>query len=277
MLRPPSDYELTKVNLSSQSAKIDDLYFDSAIIFFIPKVADKGVDLTNLQCTIVQIIDRGEWGKEEVSFTVEASSFSNRKRREFYLSADAKYSLKIIPPSELRMGILEIYFDPTFNSFDNLPNMGVSNPSSTDPDAIAEALLAITPQLAQAIGAQTAGGVQQALANQSANIESKNSETDQKKIQPWSGDINNHLVLDPNRDRLGVHIMHPGKKLNNQNTSEVFIVVGSADNRDQDRWDYLVLAQGEYNSEPERETLPVYAWVAANKPAAFVTVTEYLP
>ncbi|NJR31621.1 MAG: hypothetical protein HC778_00520 [Chamaesiphon sp. CSU_1_12] len=63
MLRPPSEYELTKINLSNSKAYVNDLCFDSAIIFFTPKVANKGVDIATLQCTIVQIIDRGGMGE----------------------------------------------------------------------------------------------------------------------------------------------------------------------------------------------------------------------
>ena len=123
MLRPPTEYESTRVELSNRVAKVENLFFDSAIIFFTPKVANKGVDLASLQCTIVQITDRGEWGKEEEEFTVDASSISNRKYRLFDLNTDAEYSLKILPPPELRMGILEIYFDPT----QSINYMGVSN------------------------------------------------------------------------------------------------------------------------------------------------------
>jgi hypothetical protein len=144
MLRPPSDYQLSKVQLSSHSTKIDNLLFETAIIFFVPKVANKGVDLTTLDCEIVQIIDRGEWGKEEVSFTVDASSFSNRKRREFDLTADAEYSLKIVPPPELRMGILEIYFDPDSLSTNHQDSImsNTSNPIIVDTSAITNAIAA---------------------------------------------------------------------------------------------------------------------------------------
>ena len=144
MLRPPSDYKLTKVDLTSHPTKINNLLFDTAVILFVPKVANKGVDLTTLVCEIVQIIDRGEWGKEEVSFTVDASSFSNRKRREFDLTADAEYSLKILPPPELRMGILEIYFDPdslSTNHQDSIMST-TSNPIIVDTSAITNAIAA---------------------------------------------------------------------------------------------------------------------------------------
>ncbi len=146
MLRSPSDYQLTKVNLTSHATKIHNLLFDTAIIFFVPKVANKGVDLTTLVCEIVQIIDRGEWGKEEVSFTVDASSFSNRKRREFDLTADAEYSLKIVPPPELRMGILEIYFDPDSLSTNHHASImsNTTNPINIDLSAVTNAIAAGT-------------------------------------------------------------------------------------------------------------------------------------
>ena len=279
MLKPPSDYQLTKVNLTSHSAKIDNLVFDTAVIFFVPKVADKGVDLTGLVCTIVQIIDRGEWGKEEVSFTVDASSISNRKHREFDLTADAPYSLKIIPPNELRMGILEIYFDPDHSNHSaiHLPLMGVSNPASSDVAAIQAAFTAAIPQMAQAIGTQSGAAMQQAMTNQAAIMETKNSNTIPFTVQAWSGDIKKHLVLPANAARMGVHMMHPGKNFSPTNISDVFVAVGSPAGRDVNKWDYVMNALGDYNSDPERETLPVYAWLAASKPDTVITVTEYLP
>jgi hypothetical protein len=278
MLRPPSDYQLSKIQLSSHVARVNNLLFDSAIIFFIPKVADKGVDIANLQCTIVQITDRGEWGKEEVSFTVDASSFNNRKYRLFDLITDAEYTLKIIPPPELRMGILEIYFDPNHSNI-HLSTMGVNNPASTDPAALQAAIVAAIPQMAQAIGTQSGAAVQQALANQAVANESKNSRTltPPPVIKAWSGDIKNHLILPSNLLRMGVSAAHPGKLISPTNTSDVYIAIGSPDNRDSTKYEYMMSAGGTYIVDPERDTLPMYMWLLAGKPDTTITVTEYLP
>jgi hypothetical protein len=279
MLRPPSDYKLTKVNLTSHPTKIDNLLFDTAIILFIPKVANKGVDLTTLDCEIVQIIDRGEWGKEEVSFTVDASSFSNRKRREFDLTADAEYSLKIVPPPELRMGILEIYFDPNHSNHSgiHLSTMGVTNPPSSDPAALQAALTAVIPQMAQAIGTQSGAAVQQALANNNVAEEAKNSVTSNVELKPWTGDITRHQILPASAARMGVHMLHLGKNFSPQTLSDVFIAAGTTTGRTVTGYDYIMNAGGEFNNEPTRETLPLYAWFATGKPIATVSLTEYLP
>jgi hypothetical protein len=279
MLRPPSEYESTRIELSNRVAKVENLYFDSAIIFFTPKVANKGVDLTNLQCTIVQITDRGAWGKEEETFTVDASSFNNRKYRLFDLTTDAEYSLKIIPPPELRMGILEIYFDPNQSNI-HLSTMGVNNPATTDPAALASALAAVIPQMAQAIGTQSGAAVQQALANQAAANESKNSKTTPYTIKPWSGEIKNHLIVQPNSVRMSVSASHPGKLLSNSNTSTVYIAVGDPANRDNMKYEYAMAAGGTYISDPERDTLATYMWLQPGlptQPDATINVTEYFP
>jgi hypothetical protein len=282
MLRPPSDYVLSKVQLSSHSTKINDLLFDSAIIFFVPKVADKGVDLTHLVCTIVQIIDRGEWGKEEVLFTVDASSTTNRKHRVFDLTADAEYSLKIIPPPELRMGLLEIYFDPDHSNLPSihLPNMGVSNPTGSSQADLQAAIVAAIPQMAQAIGTSSGAAVQQALANQAAAAESKNSKTKAFTIKPWSGDIANHLIMPANLNRMGLSAAHPGKLLSTTNTSTVYIAVGDPANRDNMKFEYAMAAGGTYIVDSERDTLATYMWLQPGlplQPDATITVTEYLP
>jgi hypothetical protein len=279
MLRPPSEYESTRIEISSRVAKVENLHFDSAIIFFTPKVADKGVNLVNLQCTIVQITDRGAWGKEEETFTVDASSLSSRKYRLFDLTTDAIYSLKIIPPPELRMGLLEIHFDPNQSNI-HLSQMGVNNPSSTDPAALQAAIIGAIPQMAQAIGQQSGVAVQQALANQAVAAESKNSKTKAYTIKPWSGDIGNHLILPTNLSRMGASAAHPGKLISPTNTSTVYIAIGDPANRDNTKFEYAMAAGGTYIVDPERDTLATYMWLQPGSPVqpdATITVTEYLP
>jgi hypothetical protein len=278
MLRPPTEYESTRVELSNRVAKVENLYFDSAIIFFTPKVANKGVDLASLQCTIVQITDRGEWGKEEETFTVEASSLSNRKYRLFDLTTDAEYSLKILPPPELRMGILEIYFDPT-----ELP-MGVSNPGQADPAALQAAVAANIPAMAAAIGAASGTAVQTALQTQAAATEAKNSITTNPVIKAWTGDINNHRILGANPLRIGVNLSHPGQLLSSgvagvpaNNTSDVLVAVGATGRDGQDDYDYLMAKGGTFINDEGRVTLAVYAWVLNGRPNTTITMTEDLP
>jgi hypothetical protein len=282
MLRPPSDYESTRIELSNRVAKVENLDFDSAIIFFTPKVADKGVNLANLQCTIVQITDRGAWGKEEETFTVDASSFSNRKYRLFDLTTDAKYSLKITPPPELRLGILEIHFDPNqSNSY-----MGVSNPSqpSTDAAALQAAVAANIPAMAAAIGAASGTAVQTALANQQTATEAKNSITTNPVIKAWTGDINNHKILGANPLRIGVNLSHPGQLLTSgvagvpvNNTSDVLVAVGATGRDGQDDFDYLMAKGGTFITDEGRVTLPIYAWLLNGRPNTTITMTEDLP
>jgi hypothetical protein len=279
MLRPPSEYESTRIEISSRVAKVENLHFDSAIIFFTPKVADKGVNLANLQCTIVQITDRGAWGKEEETFTVDASSLSSRKYRLFDLTTDAIYSLKIIPPPELRMGFLEIYFDPTQSNI-HLSQMGVSNPASTDPAALQAAIIGAIPQMAQAIGQQSGAAVQQALANQVIAAESKNSKTKAYTIKAWTGDINNHKILGTDLTRMGASAAHPGKLISPTNTSTVYIAIGDPAGRDNMKFEYAMAAGGTYIVDPERDTLATYMWLQPGSPVqpdATITVTEYLP
>jgi hypothetical protein len=201
MLRPPSDYKLTKVDLTSHPATIKNLLFDTAIILFVPKVANKGVDLTTLVCEIVQIIDRGEWGKEEVSFTVDASSFSNRKRREFDLTADAEYSLKIVPPPELRMGILEIYFDPDSLSTNHQDSImsNTSNPIIIDTSAITNAI--------------AAGSAAQVAATQAATQAA--NKTVQRLVESsyapvaWAS-ANRHIAVNVDSTRMATEIFNNG-------------------------------------------------------------------
>jgi hypothetical protein len=158
-----------------------------------------------------------------------------------------------------------------------LPNMGVNNPASTDPAALQAAIVAAIPQMAQAIGVQSGAAVQQALANQAIANESKNSKTQPYTIKAWSGDIRNHLILPSNSNRMGLSAAHPGKLISPQNTSDVYIAVGSPDNRDSTKFEYVMTAGGTYIVDPERDTLPTYMWLLAGKPDTTITATEYLP
>jgi hypothetical protein len=203
MLRSPTEYETTRVELSNRVAKIENLYFDSAIIFFTPKVADKGVNLANLQCTIVQITDRGEWGKEEETFTVDASSVSNRKYRVFDLNTDAEYSLKILPPPELRMGILELYFDPT-NSIQSSVMGSLNNPVNVTTD--------FSPVIA-AISANSANEVT-ATSDLKAVVSRKVATETEFIYTPtvWSNNPSNHIALAPDPTRFGGNFLNTGTK-----------------------------------------------------------------
>lgn len=264
MLRPPSDYVLATVSLSSRTAKVENLNYDSAIIFFTPKVADKRVDLASLQCTIVQITDRGEWGKEEESFTVEASSFENRKRRVFDLTTDAEYSLKIIPPPELRMGILEIYFDPTMS-----PSSNPSVPQNLTAADITAGMVAAAPQLATAIG----NASRDAMAAQFTNTTAKNTNEILIKVKAWTGNVANHIVLAASTTRLGI-------KSSNQGNNTVYINSGTPSTPNALQFgnydDYMERKGTWYALENER-LLPLIMYLDPGKPDQDVSITELLP
>jgi hypothetical protein len=158
-----------------------------------------------------------------------------------------------------------------------IPNMGVNNPTNNNPAALQSALLAVIPAMAEAIGQQSGAAVQQALENRAFAEESRYSTNEEIKIAEWSGDINNHKIVGDNLSRLGVHIMHKGETHSPDNNKDVFLVVGYPDGQDFDDFDYCLNPLGDYNSEANRETLTMYAWVAPGNNAQFVTVTEYFP
>jgi hypothetical protein len=158
--------------------------------------------------------------------------------------------------------------------------MGVSNPATTDPAALQTALAAVIPQMAQAIGTSSGTAVQQALANQAAASESKNSTTNAVTIKAWSGNIANHLVLPANPLRMGLSASHPGKLINATNISTVYIAVGNPAGRDNNKFEYAMAAGGTYIVDAERDTLATYMWLQPGAPVqtdTIITVTEYLP
>jgi hypothetical protein len=269
MLRSPSEYESTRIELSSRVAKVENLYFDSAIIFFTPKVANKGVDLASLQCTIVQITDRGAWGKEEETFTVDASSFNNRKYRLFDLTTDAEYSLKILPPPELRMGILEIYFDPNQS---NIQSSGNSNYMPSN-NPVNFNLSDLTTSFAQALGNNN---LNQAQATATAINNAQKAGFNSSSIAqatPWSGNMANHKIFDVEASRLQTHVMHTGKNGTVASSSTVYLVVGDTAGKDNTKFDHVLTPTGDWTSTNEEDTLAVYAWVEVGK--APVTLSNY--
>lgn len=267
MLKLPNEYELTKINLSNSKAYVNDLYFDSAIILFTPKVANKGVDIATLQCTIVQIIDRGEWGKEEVEFTVESSSFNNRKRREFDLSADAGYSLKIIPPPELRMGILEIYFDPEYSTSSTMsPSNNPYTASAISSADITAGMIAAAPQIAAAIGSESRA----AMAEQFDKETARNTVENLFTVKAWSGNANDHIILPASTNRVGIKSSSPG-------LHPVHINMGNPPGLKATEYDDTMTKDGTWYSLPNERLLPLLMWLDAGKANQQVSVTELLP
>jgi hypothetical protein len=114
MPKSMSSYEFCEAQISKRPVRISGKHYGMAIIFFTPKIGERNINISSLTCEFLQVIDRGEWGKEEVSYSVEASSSSNRKYREFYFETDCDaYELKFLPPEGLKLGLIQIYFDPS--------------------------------------------------------------------------------------------------------------------------------------------------------------------
>jgi hypothetical protein len=267
-LKTPDLYEHHRVNLSSHIGKIANLTFDKAIIFFIPKVADKGINPESLSCTIVQVIDRGEWGKEEVSITVDASSLKNRKYREFDLNTDGyPYSLKILPVSGCRLAVLDFYFDPDFNSV-NYP-MPTNNPinfTGLTPADIAAGVLAASPQLAAQIAAET----NNVLTAQEQQKTARSTKDHTFTITAWTGDANNHVILGDDKSRLGLKALNLGN-------NRVHIDLGDPSGKSFATRDEYIDKNGTFDASTVERTLPLIMYLDANKPSQDVSVTEFFP
>jgi hypothetical protein len=263
-MRSIDDYIHTRIQLGRSAAYTADVNFHSAIIFFTPKIVDKGIDPNGLSCEMVQVIDRGDWGKEDVESNIEASSLSNRKFREFYLKAECEsYTLKFIPPLGLKLGLIDIYFD---QDFDNMPS---SNPSSVNS---ADITAGVAAALAQ-------NNEQAAAANAAAN--NRAVRTRPKSLtalaKPWTGDIQNHLLLAENADRLQVDLMHTGRNATTISNSRVKLVIGDTTDKNDNAYDDFVERDGHWHSAEENDTSAIYGWVEANKAPVIVSFSLRLP
>ena len=274
MPKPLSSYKLCETQISSRPVTISGGTYSNAVIFFTPKIGDKNIDITTLNCEFIQIIDRGEWGKEEVTDSLVASSTSNRKYREFYFDTDCdSYELKFIPPVGLKLGIIQVYFDIELINFNN-SEMPTTHNQINDPNALTNALLAAAPQLAAQIGAQVGTTTTQALANQAAQENGRRSTNAIVDVKPWSGDINNHKIVGSNFTRLQVHLIHLEA---NQANSRAYLFAGIPDGRDNTKYDHYLDRSDDFITTEVEDQLPIYAWVPANKPLIQMSVSELFP
>lgn len=266
MPKPISRYDLSRTEISSRSVTILGQNYGSAIIYFTPKIGEKNVDIKSLSCEFVQIIDRGEWGKEEVRFSVEASSSTNRKYRQFYFENDGdSYELKFLPTQGLKLALIEVYFDP-----DSINNMPTNNPSQVDPSALAAAFSTALANNAQIQADATANAI-----NQSG----KGRRTTSSLVQalPWSGNFTNHKIVLANINRLQSRLFHTGKNGTAISNSRVSAIIGSTTNKTNLTPDTYLITDGEFVSNQDEDTLEIYAWVDANKSPVTLSLSEYFP
>jgi hypothetical protein len=277
-MQTPDEYDRATINLGSRyPSSTAALNYDRAVIFFTPKIADRGIDLAGMECEMVQIVNRGEWGTEEINFTIPPSSPTNRRWREYYLTQDCiDFTLKFIPPVGLRMGIIELYL--ANNEF-NPNNMPTSNPGDpVDVTALANAIgnnvgaaiSAQNPNLAAQMGEATAAALNRAQQTRSVpNV---------LTASPWSGDIKNHEIAPEDSKRLKIKLFHTGTTngTNNSN-SEVSIVVGDPSGKGNKIRDHYLAPKGNYESSDEEDISIVYAWVNANQNPALLSATEVFP
>jgi hypothetical protein len=206
MLKSPSQYINCETSISSRPVRVSGETYGSAVIFFTPKIGDRNIDITALTCEFVQIIDRGEWGKEEVSYSVAASSSSNRKYHEFSFENECdSYELKFIPPSGLKLGIIEVFFDPDTIYTNSSSKMGdFNNPLNvtTDLSPVVAAITASSAAEVAATQAQTAAATRQVVSE----IDSTYTAT------VWSNTPVNHIAVQPDRTRMGGSFYNTGTK-----------------------------------------------------------------
>jgi hypothetical protein len=116
------------------------------------------------------------------------------------------------------------------------------------------------------------------LSSQLAQPETAtNSNSQSVKVNPWSGDINNHKILGADAGRKFAK-MHPDPGM--LGSDRILIAVGEAGKGalpgpEGWQYDYELLLNGWYSSEDEDSGLAVYAWsIPGNTDPIFCTVTE---
>jgi hypothetical protein len=269
MPKSMSSYESCETQISNRPVRISGKHYGMAIIFFTPKIGERNTNISSLTCEFLQVIDRGEWGKEEVSYSVEASSSSNRKYREFYFETDCdSYELKFIPPTGLKLGLLEIYFDPDYSTSSAMSpsNNPFTSEQSITPADIAAGMVAAAPQLAAAIGVENRA----AMAAQFNQETASNTNELLVTVKAWSGNAANHIVLPANPARLGIRSSSAG-------TNTVYINVGNPAGVQFNSYDDTIIKGGSWYALETERALPLVMYLAAGKPDQQVSITELLP
>jgi hypothetical protein len=237
---------------------------------------DRGVELSQIDSGYLkaEVEIKGIGVLDSEIFAVQPSDARTKRVALITLNTQLPQKLSFISAIGVKNSTLEIY---AFTG-NNLPeyqetlNMGTKNPANTDPAALAAAILSVTPALADAIGAQTSQAVEAAMINDDNREESNRTTTSGITIKAWSGTIANHLIVVPDSRRIKVKLFHAGPA-----NSQVFLGIGQPDGYAADKFDHILEKNGEYATDPGEKRLPVYAWLAPNKPDLVITRTVLMP
>ncbi len=242
---------------------------DKLIVRYFPTFGNQ-VD-SGLLVYSVRIPGFGTYSQE--SYQVPPSLPNNERFIDLDLDPSLPVSLEFTCPTGTKQARLEVFcFNSHIEILDFQSIMPSTNPSIVDSNAIAAALLAITPQIASQIGQQVGATTQQALTAETKRKQAKFTQTKTVDLKSWSGDIRNHKIVDAHPNRLQSHLINV--ESNSANTRG-YLIVGLPDGRDNTKYDDYIDRAGQFTSTDAEDTLPIYGWVDINKPTTKVNVSEY--
>jgi hypothetical protein len=256
--------------------------FDTMLIRWTISHLSKDTNFDNLGSGLLisEIEIQGFGVIESQTFDIPPSNFQTKRVQLINLDLEVPQKLTFRSQSSgVLNSVLEFYAytgqdEQVYQTFhtDYMPS---NNPASIDTAAMTAAVIAAVPTMAAQIGAATQTATAAALAAEKALETARTSVDRDVTIKAWTGNAGDHLVIQPSQNRIETKIF-------NRHTQRMYISIGAPSTvpsvaKTFESYTEILEPNGSYISTDDDRLLPIYVYLAANKPAGQASITELLP
>jgi hypothetical protein len=256
--------------------------FDMMLIRWTINHLSKDINFDNLGSGLLisEIEIQGFGIIESQTFDIPPSNFKTKRVQLINLDLEVPQKLTFRSQSNgVLNSVLEFYAytgqdEQVYQTFhtDYMPS---NNPASIDTAAMTAAVIAAVPTMAAQIGAATQTATAAALAAEKALETARTSVDRDVTIKAWTGNAGDHLVIQPSQNRIETKIF-------NRHTQRMYISIGAPSTvpsvaKTFESYTEILEPNGSYISTDDDRLLPIYVYLAANKPAGQASITELLP
>jgi hypothetical protein len=258
--------------------------FDTMLIRWTISHLSKDTNFDNLGSGLLisEIEIQGFGVIESQTFDIPPSNFQTKRVQLINLDLEVPQKLTFRSQSSgVLNSVLEFYAytgqdERVYNTFhtDYMPS---NNPSSINPADLTAAFTAAVPAMAQQIGAATQVATTAALAAEKAAETARNSIDRDVTIKAWTGNAGDHLVIQPSQNRIETKIF-------NRHNQRMYISIGTPSTPGQpvvaktfESYTEILEPNGSFISTDDDRLLPIYIYLAANKPSGQASITELTP
>jgi hypothetical protein len=255
--------------------------FDTMLIRWTINHLSKDIIFDNLGSGLLisEIEIQGFGVIESQTFDIPPSNFQTKRVQLINLDLEVPQKLTFRSQSGVLNSILEFYAytgqdEQVYQTFhtDYMPS---NNPASIDTAAMTAAVIAAVPTMAAQIGAATQTATAAALAAQANAETARNSVDRDVTIKAWTGTAGDHLVVPSSTNRLETKIF-------NRSNQRMYISLGAPTSvpavaKTFESYTEILEPNGSYISTDDDRLLPIFVYLAANKPNGQASITELLP